>query len=94
VAHCDDSPLLVDRGVASRKPPVPNETGKTITSAGYADLQDGLRRALARSEEAFARRLGFAAAAAADQGDGLPQPPTRAEAPGGDPAEVVASARA
>jgi hypothetical protein len=72
VAHCDGAHLVVDPGVASRKRPVLNEAGKTTGSAGYADLRDGLRRALARSEAAFALRLGLAAAA--DQGDELVDP--------------------
>jgi hypothetical protein len=67
VAHCDDAHLVVGPGVASRKQPVLNEAGGTTASVRYADRRDGLRRALARSEAAFARRLGVAAAAG--QGD-------------------------
>ncbi|MXM64693.1 hypothetical protein GR925_14875 [Streptomyces sp. HUCO-GS316] len=44
-----------------------NEADRTNASARYADRRDELRRALARSEAAFARRLGVAAAAG--QGD-------------------------
>lgn len=82
---------VVDLVVASRKQPVLNEAGKTTASAGHADLRDGLRRAPARSEAAFARRLGVVAARG--QRDEVLVSPMRADAHNGDIVAVVDSAR-